>query len=166
MTDQSARLSLPLLHVSQAQKEMTHNEALTRIDALLHGGVERVGEDTPPAAATPGQCWIVGTAPSGAWAGKAGRVAAMTAGGWRFVAPVEGMSLWWIGGETTAQFRGGAWRVGELRAARLLVAGTPVVGPQRPAIAGAEGGETRDVQARAVLDQLLGALREHGLIAR
>ena len=165
MNDLTARLALPLLHVSQAQKEMTHNEALTRIDALLHGGVERVGEDTPPAAATPGRCWILGDAPTGAWAGQARHVAVMTAGGWRFVTPCEGMALWWIGGETTAQFRGGAWRLGALRGEALYLGGTQVVGPRQAAIAGPTGGETRDIEARSVLETVLAALRGHGLIA-
>ncbi|MEP9400396.1 DUF2793 domain-containing protein [Sphingomonas sp. VNH70] len=166
MTDLTARLALPLLHVSQAQKEMTHNEALTRIDALLHGGVERVGEDTPPAGATPGQCWILGEAPTGVWAGRARQVAVMTAGGWRFVAPCEGMTLWWIGGETTAQFRGGQWTTGEVRASALYVGGVRVVGARQAAIAAPTGGETHDSEARSALAAVLEVLREHGLIAR
>ncbi len=166
MTDRTARLALPLLHSSQAQKEMTHNEALTCIDLLLHGGIEGVGEDTPPATAQPGQCWIVGDAPVGAWAGSARHIAGMTAGGWRFVAPREGMALWWAGGETTVVFRGAQWRIGELHARRLMVEGTAVVGAQRPAIPGANGGNVRDVEARATLDTVLTALRDHGLIGR
>ncbi len=42
MNERTSRLSLPLLHASQAQKEMTHNEALTLIDLLLHGCVAGV----------------------------------------------------------------------------------------------------------------------------
>ncbi len=166
MTDRTARLALPLLHSSQVQKEMTHNEALTCIDMLLHGGVESVGEDTPPAAALPGRCWITGPAPTGAWAGQAGMVAAMTAGGWRFAAPQEGMALWWTGGETTVVFRGGQWRVGEIRGRRVIVDGTAVIGPQRPAITLPATGNIRDIEARSTLDAVLLALREHGLIAK
>ncbi|MDJ0276411.1 DUF2793 domain-containing protein [Sphingomonas sp. 2R-10] len=166
MTDQTSRLSLPLLHIAQAQKEMTHNEALTLIDLLLHGCVEGVAQDTPPATAEPGRCWIVGPAPGGAWAGRAGQIAGMTGGGWRFMMPREGMTLWWIGGETTLVFRGGAWRQGEVRAARIMVDGVAVVGPQRAAIAVPDGGTVRDEEARTALAAILGALRDHGLIAR
>ncbi len=165
MTDQTSRLSLPLLHIAQAQKEMTHNEALTLLDLLLHGCVEGVAQDTPPAAAAVGQCWIVGAAPTGAWAGRAGHLAGMTAGGWRFVAPREGMALWWSGGETTAAFRGGRWRYGELRGAALTIDGVAVVGPQRSAISLDAGGTMRDEEARATLSEVLAALRGHGLIA-
>jgi hypothetical protein len=165
MTDQTSRLSLPLLHMAQAQKEMTHNEALLRIDLLLHGCVESVAEDTPPSSPAIGQCWIVGAAPIGAWAGQAQRIAGWTAGGWRFVEPRDGMALWWTGGETTVAFRGGAWHGGEVRASRLLVSGVPVVGPQRGSITGPTGGAVRDAEARSVLEQVLATLRGHGLIA-
>ncbi len=165
MTDQTSRLSLPLLHIAQAQKEMRHNEALTLIDLLLHGCVEGVAQDTPPATAQPGQCWIIGTSPEGAWAGKAGQVAGMTEGGWRFVRPREGLSLWWVGGETTQVFRGGAWRNGEVCARRILIDGVGVIGAQRAAIATPAGGAVRDEEARTALAAVLAALREHGLIA-
>lgn len=165
MNDQTSRLSLPLLHASQAQKEMTHNEALTLIDLLLHGCVAGVAEDVPPTDAAIGTCWIVGPAPTGIWAGKARQVAGMTEGGWRFAMPREGMRLWWSGSETTVAFRGGAWRVGEVRGARLSIDGVPVVGAQRAAIAGPEGGPVRDEEARRALSAVLAALRGHGLIA-
>ncbi len=166
MTDRTERWALPLLHVSQVQKEMTHNEALTCIDLLLHGGVESVGEDTPPGAAPIGRCWIVGPAPTGAWTGQAHALAGMSAGGWRFAAPREGMTLWWIGGETTVVFRGGQWRTGEIRGRRVIVDGTAVVGAQRPAIALPATGNFRDIEARSTLEAVLLTLREHGLIAK
>lgn len=165
MTEQTPRLSLPLLHVSQAQKEMTLNEALTLIDLLLHGCVAGVAENVPPAAPAAGEGWIVGDAPTGAWTGKARHVAAMTDGGWRFAAPRDGMQLWWTGSETTVAFRRGAWHVGDLRGARLTIDGVSVVGPQRAAIAAPEGGAVRDEAARTTLSAILAALRGHGLIA-
>lgn len=77
MTDTLAtpRFALPLLAVAQAQKEAMHNEALTLIDALLHATVEDGPLAAPPGAPMEGQCWIVGAAPTGAWAGqgRAGR---------------------------------------------------------------------------------------------
>ena len=83
----SARLGLPLLAPGQAQKEMTHNEALAAIDLALAASVRAVGLDAPPLSPTPGESWIVGASPTGAWAGQAGALAGWTAGGWRFVRP-------------------------------------------------------------------------------
>ena len=56
---------------------------LVRIDAALHPVAETLGDDDPPASPVPGQCWIVGTTPTGAWSGQAGALAAWTNGGWR-----------------------------------------------------------------------------------
>ncbi|KZE14686.1 MULTISPECIES: DUF2793 domain-containing protein [Sphingomonas] len=165
MNELTHRLGLPLLHVAQAHKEMAHNEALMLVDLLLHGCVAGVAQDAPPVAAAPGQCWITGAAPSGEWAGQAGRIAGMTEGGWRFVSPREGMRFWWTGGETTVEFRGGAWRLGEVSARRIVIAGNPVVGAQQPAIAAPQGGTARDEEARTAVTAILAALRAHGLIA-
>lgn len=165
MNELTQRLSLPLLHVAQAHKEMTHNEALMLIDLLLHGCVADVARDAPPPVPAVGQCWIVGSAPGGDWAGQAGQIAGMTEGGWRFVAPREGMRLWWTGGETNVEFRGGAWVRGEVRARKIVVDGIPVVGGQQPAIASPQGGTTRDEEVRTSVSAILAALRTHGLIA-
>jgi uncharacterized ferritin-like protein (DUF455 family) len=48
MPDLSARLSLPYLLPAQAQKHVTHNEALARLDLLVQLVLEAVGVDTPP----------------------------------------------------------------------------------------------------------------------
>lgn len=90
--DQTPRFALPVLHIGQADKEQTHNEALALIDLAMGAVVEDVGVDVPPGDPQPGQCWIVGDAPSGAWAGNARAIAGWTAGGWRFVAARAGLS--------------------------------------------------------------------------
>ena len=51
MTDISTtpRLALPLLAMAQAQKEVTHNEALILLDALIYATVEDGPIVAPPA---------------------------------------------------------------------------------------------------------------------
>jgi len=148
MTDTTARWYLPLLAAGQAQKEMTHNEALTALDLLIQPVVLATGLDVPPTGATPGQCWIVGTAPTGAWAGQAGAVAGWTDGGWRFAPPREGMSAWSVADGGLARRLAGTWRIAP-----------------RPVVADPAGGTTTDLEARAAIAAILAALRAHGLLA-
>ena len=70
-TDATLRLGLPFLAAGQAQKELTHNEALALADASICAAVQGIAIDVPPANPALGQCWIVGATPSGAWAGRA-----------------------------------------------------------------------------------------------
>lgn len=165
MGDVSARLGLPYLAVGQAQKEVTHNEALALVDLALHAGVEAVGTNAPPAAPAEGQAWIVGPAPGGAWAGRAQALAGWTGGGWRFVPARDGMTVLVRGSGLTARFLDGSWTVGDLACRRVIVDGLPVLGARRSAIAGPAGGTAIDQEARAALTAILQALRGHGLIA-
>src|SRR3546814_14786219 len=87
------RFSLPLLAVAQAQKEVTHNEALTLLDALVHAAIEAGPLATPPANPAIGQCWIVDAAAPGVWSGAENAIAIWTAGGWRFAAPRVGVPI-------------------------------------------------------------------------
>ncbi len=62
----SPRLSLAFLSAGQAQKEITHNEALQSLDILVSAAVEEAPRATPPVSPTIGSCYIVGSAPTGA----------------------------------------------------------------------------------------------------
>lgn len=165
MSDATARLALPLIAPGQAQKELFHNEALARVDALLQASVVAVAVNDPPVAPTPGQCWIVGDAPSGAWAGQPRSLAVWTDGGWRMIAPLAGMVVWSAADGVFVRFDGTAWSRGDVVARRLLVGGVPVVGVQQPQISAPSGGVTVDSESRAAVAAILVALRAHGLIA-
>ncbi len=95
MSELSARLALPYLLPAQAQKHVTHNEALETLDTLVQLVLEEVGAQTPPPAPLAGQVWALGAAPGGDWAGEAGRLARYADPGWRFVTPAPG----WIATE-------------------------------------------------------------------
>lgn len=165
MSDENtARLALPLLQPGQAQKEMWHNEALTLLDLLVQPVVLAVGLDTPPTAPEAGDAWVVGAAPSGAWSGSAGHIAAWSAGGWRFAAPIEGMAVWSVADGAGARYAAGGWAVGMLHGTTLVLGGHAVVGGRRGAIADATGGAVIDVEARGAIAAILAVLRGHGLI--
>lgn len=156
------RLELPLLEPGQAQKEMTHNEALTRLDIATQACV--LGETSLPSPAPePGQCWLVGNAPQGAWTGKTGAIAAWTEGGWRFIAPREGMRIWIAAEQCFALFSAGQWDHGRTYG-RLFIEGRQLVGPRQPNVAEPMGGATVDAEARAAITAVLQTLRRHGLI--
>ena len=160
----SPRLALPFLAAGQARKETTHNEALQLLDLLVAATVEQEPISDPPAAPSLGACYLVADAPTGAWAGKPQTVAGYTEGGWRFVTPVEGLHAYVKSRAQLACYRNGTWEIGMLRAASVLVDGRQVVGSRAAAIATPTGGSVVDVEARGAVDQVLLALRDHGLI--
>lgn len=111
MSDISARLELPYLQPAQAQKHVTHNEALQRLDLLVQLCVESFGAQTPPGLAQEGQVWALGAAPGGAWAGHPGELAAWVDGAWLFVAPQEGWRAWSLEAAELRVWDGTGWRI-------------------------------------------------------
>jgi hypothetical protein len=164
-SEATPRLGLPFLAAGQAQKEVTHNEALALADAAICPAVQALGLDAPPASPTPGQCWIVGAAPTGAWTGQAQALAIWTSGGWRFVPAIEGMQVWLLPERVWAVRDGGIWRLGELRANQLILGGQRVVGARQPAVVGPAGGTVVDAEARAAINAILARMSAHGLIS-
>ncbi|MGY6695465.1 MAG: DUF2793 domain-containing protein [Roseinatronobacter sp.] len=91
MSELSPRLSLPYLQPAQAQKHVTHNEALARLDMLVQLTVEAFEATVPPVDAEPGRIWALGPMPVGEWAGEGGKLAQRSfVGSWEFVAPQPG----------------------------------------------------------------------------
>lgn len=162
--EQTDRHGLPLLQAGQAQKELTHNEALVLIDMLAMASVLGV-RDTVPTKPAPGDCWIVGPAPTGEWTGASEKLACWTASGWRFAAPRDGMRVWRVDEGVDALWQGGSWTTGVVTARRIVVGGEPVVGPRQPAIGEPEGGATVDAEARAAIGRIIAAMAAHGLVA-
>jgi Protein of unknown function (DUF2793) len=87
-------LALPYIAGSQAQKHVTHNEALTLLDGLLHLSVISRSLATPPASPVDGDRYLVAASPTGTWATHAGQVALLVEGAWRFLNPRKGWRLW------------------------------------------------------------------------
>lgn len=158
------RLGLPFLSAGQANKEIVHNEGLQMLDALVAGAVEDVPLPTPPAAPVAGACYIVGPDATDAWAGNENKLAAFTDAGWRFISPAEGFAVYARATGVWAVFRAGAWEMGSVRGTALMLGGEQVVGSRLAAIPSPAGGATIDNEARTALDQILGAMRQHGLI--
>ncbi len=165
MAELTNRYALPMLASGQAQKEITHNEALLLIDALAHPAIESRTLASPPGSPLPGQLWLVAASPTGEWVGKAAQLALWTSGGWRFLAPRAGMNIWSKPDGIFIWFDGTGWQVNQWPVQQLWVAGQRVVGTRQAAIADPSGGTGVDTQARLAISSILNALRTHGLIA-
>jgi Protein of unknown function (DUF2793) len=105
----SPLLALPYLASAQAQKHVTHNEALSLIDGLLHLSVISRNLATPPGVNVDGDRYLVATSPTGDWAGQAGLVALRMEGAWRFLSPRKGWRLWVEAENILLAFDGTSW---------------------------------------------------------
>ena len=108
MTD-TPHLALPLLAAAQAQKHVTHNEALALVDALVHLAVKERNRTVPPGAPEEGDRYLVGAGASGAFAGQTGRIAFFDLGIWRFLQPKAGWRAYVENEERIVVFDGAAW---------------------------------------------------------
>jgi hypothetical protein len=160
----SPRLALPFLSAGQAQKEFYHNEALQTLDIVVAAAVEDGSIDTPPASPALGACYIVGSAPTGAWVDNSQALAGNSSGGWRFVAPTEGLSAYVKSQGVWANFRDDTWEMGVVRGSSVVIGDQQVVGARAAAITSPTGGAVIDIEGRATIDLILGAMRQHGLI--
>lgn len=163
--DSTDRLGLPFILPGQSQKELFHNEALQLVDVLVAGCIEELPRAAPPAAPTAGQCYLVSSSPTGDWVAFANHLAAYSAAGWRYIAPVSGMCLYVRSERTFALYGDGQWQIGVVRGSSVVVGGNQVVGPRAPPIANPAGGAVIDSEGRAAITAILAALRSHGLIA-
>lgn len=109
MLESSPRLGMPYIQGSQAQKHITHNEALRLLDMLVQLVVEAVDATSPPALPNEGQIWALGATPTGAWSGQAHRLAAWVDDSWLFVAPLAGWRAWVVDQQDYLLWQGTEW---------------------------------------------------------
>ena len=107
MSELSPRLGLPFLMAAQAQKHVTHNEALLRLDQLTQLVLQALDATDPPADPLDGQIWALGTAPTGDWTGQGGDLAAWFDDAWYFITPGAGWQASF--GSELRIFDGNAW---------------------------------------------------------
>ncbi len=105
----SPNLQLPFLDANQNQKTVTHNAALSVLDALVNCQVQSASLTAPPASPADGQCWIVASGGTGAWAGKDLNLAAWQDGAWSFYPPRKGMLAYNDATAALIVWTGSAW---------------------------------------------------------
>jgi hypothetical protein len=106
----TTKLGIPYMETSQAQKEVTFNEAMDLLDFYLARTVLSILA-TPPAAPTNGDAYIIGTNASGAWSGKDNIIANFVNGAWAYYPPVKGLSFTNQSTNQLLIYNGTAWVV-------------------------------------------------------
>jgi len=102
-------LALPLLAAAQAQKHVTHNEALSCLDALVHLSVKERNRTAPPATPEEGDRYLVGAGATGAFSGQQARIALFDLGAWRFLVPRPGWRAYVEAEDAIVVFDGEEW---------------------------------------------------------
>ena len=73
--------------------------------------VQSLGTNAPPGAPVTGDLYVVGTAPTGAWAGQANNLAQWTGSAWLITAPQRGTTVVSAANSKTHIWSGSAWGV-------------------------------------------------------
>lgn len=110
MTD-TVNLGLPCIEGSQAQKHVTHNEALTLLDTFVQLTVQSRSLTAPPGSPVSGAAFIPASGASGAWSGWDGAIAVYN-DAWSRIAPVPGFMAWVRDERLTVTYEDGTWRDG------------------------------------------------------
>ena len=108
MSDQTTNLQLPFIVPDQAQKHVTHNEALQRLDVVTQLVIQAILTQ-PPATPADGSCHAIGTGATGSWAGRDGKLAVFQDGAWDYVQPQAGWIGWLVSTAKAVRYDGSAW---------------------------------------------------------
>ena len=102
-------LGLPYIDAAQAQKHVTHNEALSELDAVVNLAVKQRNITSAPSAPLAGDRYIVGVGAVGVFAGHDGAVAYFVDGAWLFATPRSGWRCFVESESALLIFIAGAW---------------------------------------------------------
>jgi hypothetical protein len=109
MTD-TPNLGLPFIEGSQAQKHVTHNEALRILDAAIQVAVLDLTRTAPPSSPAEGERHVVAAGATGAWAGHGNAIASWQDGAWAFLVARTGWCIWSVADNVVFVFDGTHWR--------------------------------------------------------
>lgn len=109
MTETTARFSLPYIMPAQAQKHLTHNQALRYLDLFLNLSVIDDATPIPPPIAQENAAFIIPDGAMDAWSGRAAQVTVFWDGAWQFFTPVIGWTAWVQSRQSAITFNGNNW---------------------------------------------------------
>ena len=110
MTENSSRLSLPYIQPSQAQKHVTHNQALRQLDILVQMTAISDNQNSAPLSAAEGDCFLIPQGASGAWAGHNDNIALWQDGNWTYLTPQPGWRIFILSSRVLRVFDGTDWQ--------------------------------------------------------
>ena len=109
MSDTTALLALPFLMAAQAQKHVTHNEALRLLDGLVQLSVKDRDLAAAPGSPADGDRYIVASGATGVWAGWDLNIALWADGAWLRLPPRTGWRAWVEDEGVLLVYDGSAW---------------------------------------------------------
>lgn len=136
MSQTSPVMGLPYLQPAQAQKHVTHNEALRILDAVTQLSVATAPQSDPPTDPQEGARYIVDGGGTSAWAGQDQAIAVYVDSAWQFFAPAPGWRADVADTGATLRFDGTAWQsIGDLDSLSELGINTSADSTNRLAVA-------------------------------
>lgn len=111
MSDTTTHLGLPYLLAAQAQKHVTHNEALRLLDAMVQLSVLDRTRTAPPASPADGNRHLVASGATGLWAGWDLNIAFRVDGAWIRLVPRTGWLVWVAAEGMFLVWTGSVWEV-------------------------------------------------------
>lgn len=110
--ERTPNLDLPYIIAAQAQKHVTHNEAIRALDAVVHAGVASRETEAPPQTPQDGVRYIVpsGAAAQSAWNAQADTIAAWQDGAWAHYGPKQGWTAYVADENTFLVHDGVGWQ--------------------------------------------------------
>lgn len=109
--DNSPKLQLPYIAAAQAQKHVTHNEAIRALDVLVQASIVDRDLTVAPASPPDGSCYLVASGATGTWAGNDNAIAAWQDGAWQYYTPRTGWQVWVEDEEILIAWTGTEWKV-------------------------------------------------------
>lgn len=117
--DKSENLELPYIMPNQAQKHVTHNEAIRYLDALVQLSIVSRDLTSPPNTPAKGNRYIVATNATGDWSAKENHIAAFQDGAWAFYNPQEGWLAWSTSENLILVYQNNSWQVAQVSSSQM-----------------------------------------------
>ncbi len=133
----TTNLALPYLEAAQSQKHVTHNEALTALDAIVMLSVLDRDLTAPPGSPSDGDRYLVAASATGAWSGQDGKIAAYQDGAWAFYSAKTGWLCYVADEAVLIVYGGSSWTGPSAQNVALLGVNTTADATNKLAVASA-----------------------------